>query len=173
MKYIIILYCTLLVGCTFSATTSTSAAGHETKRGKYHEKDSDDVQSKLRIAKKNNEMTGRDKSSSAEAGPTSSDIGSTPTSTVREFLAAGSARDAARLRTVFSSTSPDEFAPFRDGTATDEELDSLAEFVKGAIIGDETIEPGGKSATVAVKFRARDEVIQLIMSQGVWQIEDF
>jgi hypothetical protein len=96
---------------------------------------------------------------------------SSPRAAVETFIAAGTNKDADLLSQCFDAESPGEFRKLREKTASQKDLDSLAEFVRGAQITD--VKENGYSAMVSVKFKQRDEQIKMKKSDAGWKIVDF
>jgi hypothetical protein len=71
----------------------------------------------------------------------------------------------------FDAESPGEFRKYREKTASQKDLDGLAEFVSGAQVTD--VKESGDRALVSVKFKARNEEITMKKSAGSWKILDF
>jgi hypothetical protein len=103
-------------------------------------------------------------------GNTKSDF-SSPRAAVETFIAAGTNRDADLLSQCFDAGSPGEFRKFREKTASQKDLDNLAEFVRGAQITD--VKENGDAAVVSVKFKERNEEIKMNKSASGWKILDF
>jgi len=97
----------------------------------------------------------------------------TPEASIETFLAAAAAGDLDRLSQCFSDKAPGEWDGLRNKTAGKRELDQLAEFVQGAIVGNANLSRDGVTATVPVRFRARDETIKMINTPNGWRIVDF
>jgi len=133
----------LMVGCSLSGSNN-----HNTSNGSANSNSSD----------------------KSGAGKSKGDF-SSPKAAVYTFIAAGANRDAEMLSQCFDSESPGEFRKFREKTASQKDLDGLAEFVSGAQITD--VKESGDRAVVSVKFKARDEEISLKKSAGGWKILDF
>lgn len=76
---------------------------------------------------------------------------SSPRAAVETFIAAGTNKDADLLSQCFDAESPGEFRKLREKTASQKDLDSLAEFVRGAQITD--VKEKGDAAVVSVKFK--------------------
>jgi hypothetical protein len=98
---------------------------------------------------------------------------STPKAAIETFFAAAAARDLDMLSLCFANTAPAEFDGLRKKTASKTELDQLAEFVLGATVANVDMSPNETTATVAVRFRSRDERIQLTKTAKGWRIVDF
>ena len=96
---------------------------------------------------------------------------SSPRATVKTFIAAAGAKDKALLQRCFAAQAPGEFASFRDGHASDEDIAELGDFTNGATVGEESIE--GRKAWVSVNFTTRDETIELVKVEDSWLILDF
>ena len=96
---------------------------------------------------------------------------SSPKAGVNTFISAGTNRDAEMLSQCFDAESPGEFRKYREKTASQKDLDGLAEFVNGAQITD--VKESGDRAVVSVKFKARNEEISMKKSAGGWKILDF
>lgn len=121
----------------------------------------------------NNTSNGSANSSLSEksgAGKSKGDF-SSPKAAVYTFIAAGTNRDAEMLSQCFDAESPGEFRKYREKTASQKDLDGLAEFVNGAQITD--AKESGDRAVVSVKFKARNEEISMKKSAGGWKILDF
>jgi hypothetical protein len=97
---------------------------------------------------------------------------STPRAAIETFFAAAAARDLDMLSQCFADNAPGEFDGLRKKTAGKNDLDQFAEFVQGAIITNVVME-NGTTATVAVRFRSRDERIQLTKTVNGWRVVDF
>jgi Trypsin-like peptidase domain len=97
----------------------------------------------------------------------------TPEAAIETFLAAAAARDLDRLSQCFSDKAPGEWDGLRNKTAGKKELDQLADFVQGAIVGNANLSRDGVTAIVPVRFRARDETIKMINTVNGWRIVDF
>jgi S1-C subfamily serine protease len=97
----------------------------------------------------------------------------TPEAAVETFLAAAATRDLDQLSQCFSDKAPGEWDGLRNKTAGKQELDQLAEFVQGARVGNAKVSPDGIAATVPVRFKARDEIINMIKTVNGWRIVDF
>lgn len=104
--------------------------------------------------------------------PSESDF-ATPQAAVATMIKAASAQNADLLSRCFADTAAEEFNPFRKKTATADQLSEFAQFVDGAAVLDEDISEDGNSASVAVKFEARDETIELTKSKDGWKVVDF
>jgi len=100
-------------------------------------------------------------------------IFTTPEAAIETFLAAAATRDLERLSQCFADNAPREWDRLRNKTAGKQELDQLAEFVQGALVGDAKLSPDGITATVPVRFRARNEIIKMINTVNGWRIVDF
>ena len=96
---------------------------------------------------------------------------SSPRAAVETFIAAGANRDADLLSQCFDADSPGEFRKLREKTASQKDLDELADFVKGAQITD--VKELGDKAIVSVAFKARHEQINMKKSASGWKILDF
>ncbi|GEM_PF-2758797 len=96
---------------------------------------------------------------------------STPKAAVETFIAAAENKDLDLLSKCFDVESPGEFRRYREKTATQKDLDSLANFAQGATVKD--VEERGNSAMVRVKFKQRDEEIEMKKSSDGWKILDF
>jgi hypothetical protein len=96
---------------------------------------------------------------------------SSPKAAVYTFIAAGTNRDAEMLSQCFDAESPGEFRKLREKTASQKDLDGLAEFVNGAQITE--AKESGDRAVVGVKFKARNEEISMKKSAAGWKILDF
>lgn len=96
---------------------------------------------------------------------------STPKATVETFITAGSNKDADLLSQCFHAESPGEFGKLREKTTSAKELDELATFVQGAMVGD--VQEKGDSAVVSVAFKKRNEKISMKKSGNDWKILDF
>lgn len=96
---------------------------------------------------------------------------STPKTAVETFINAASNRDANLLSRCFDAESAGEFRKFREKTASQKDLDELAEFAQGAKVTD--VEESGDAAEVNVKFKARDEQITMRRGADGWKIVDF
>ena len=94
-----------------------------------------------------------------------------PKAAVYTFIAAGTNRDAEMLSQCFDAESPGEFRKYREKTASQKDLDGLADFVNGAQITD--VKESGDRAVVSVKFKARNEEISMKKSAAGWKILDF
>lgn len=96
---------------------------------------------------------------------------STPKAAVQTFIKASVNRDKELLSQCFDSGSPGEFRRYREKTASQKDLDELAEFADGAQVGD--VNESGENAVVQVKFKSRDEEIKMKRTDGKWRILDF
>lgn len=96
---------------------------------------------------------------------------SSPRAAVETFIAAGANRDADLLSQCFDADSPGEFRKLREKTASQKDLDELADFVRGAQVTD--VKEAGDRAVVSVKFTKRNEEISMKKSAGGWKILDF
>ena len=96
---------------------------------------------------------------------------SSPRAAVETFIAAGTNRDADLLSQCFDAESPGEFRKLREKTASQKDLDGLADFVRGAQITD--VKENGDAALVSVKFKERNEEIKMKKSASGWKIVDF
>lgn len=96
---------------------------------------------------------------------------STPRATVETFIMAGTNRDADLLSRCFDASSPGEFRKYRDKTASQKEMDEMAEFVQHAQVTDS--KESGDNAIVSVKFKKRNEEITMKKSADGWKIVDF
>lgn len=96
---------------------------------------------------------------------------STPRAAVETFIAAGTNRDADLVSQCFDAESPVEFRKLREKTASQKEMDELADFVRGAQIKD--VKETGDRAVVSVIFKQRNEEISMKKSASGWKILDF
>lgn len=96
---------------------------------------------------------------------------STPKAAVETFIKAGTNRDADLLSRCFDASSPGEFRKYRDKTASQKEMDEMAEFVQDAQVTD--VNETGDNAKVSVKFKKRNEEITMKKSADGWKIVDF
>ena len=117
-----------------------------------------------------NRVTDPNNNANPGAGKAKGDF-SSPRAAVYTFIAAGTNRDAEVLSQCFDAESPGEFRKLREKTASQKELDDLAEFVKGAQITD--VKESGDRAVVSVTFKARNEEISMKKSAAGWKILDF
>ena len=105
-------------------------------------------------------------------GPAASGSFDSPEATIKTLIAAAIARDLDLLSQCFSGEAPGEFGAIVNKTASDEELDSFAEFFTGAkITGSQTVEED--KAVVDVKLTSRDEKISLVKTADGWKVLDF
>jgi len=127
----------------------------------------------LTSSNSNNSSNGSSNSNTSDksgAGKSKGDF-SSPKAAVYTFIAAGTNRDAEMLSQCFDPEGPGEFRKYREKTASQKDLDGLAEFVNGAQITD--AKESGDRAVVSVKFKARNEEISMKKSAGGWKILDF
>lgn len=96
---------------------------------------------------------------------------STPKAAVETFIMAGTKRDADLLSRCFDASSAGEFRKYRDKTASQKEMDEMAEFVQDAQVTDS--KETGDNAIVSVKFKKRNEEITMKKSADGWKIVDF
>jgi hypothetical protein len=118
----------------------------------------------------NNNNSNNANNDNSSASNSSGDF-STPKAAVQTFIKAGSNRDKELLSQCFDSGGPGEFRRYREKTASQKDLDGLAEFVQGAEVGEAS--ESGDSAMVKVKFKQRDEEIKMKRTDGKWRILDF
>ncbi len=111
--------------------------------------------------------------SSQRSEPSGQGDFSTPQLAVETFLGAALARNLDLLSRCFAQDSEGEFAPLRNKTASPQELEGLAEFVRGAIITGVKLSANQNVATVQVKFRSRDEEIHMVRTETGWKVQGF
>ncbi len=98
---------------------------------------------------------------------------STPQAAVESLISAAVARDAELLSKCFADNAPGEFAKLRDKTASQKDLDELAEFLQDGKITESVIADQGDAAQVQVKLKSRDESIKMTKVGDQWKIVDF
>ena len=111
--------------------------------------------------------------SSGGVGRASKGDFSSPRTAIDTFIAAGSARDVELLSQCFADNAAGEFDDLRNKTASQENLEELAEFVEGANITGVTITENQNTAVVKVEFRSRNEQIYMTRTAAGWKIVDF
>lgn len=156
----IVLFCALL---TLSACNSSNTNNANTGNNSNANSNTNNTNT-ARNANNSNDANKPD------AAKTKADF-STPKAAIDTFISAAANRDAELLSKCFDADSPKEFLKFRDKTASQKDLDELAQFVQGAKITG--LEEAGNAAEVSVQFNERNEQIAMKKTAEGWKIVDF
>ncbi len=84
---------------------------------------------------------------------------------------AAHALDEEVLSKCFADDAEEEFAKLKNKESSEDDRKELAAFVGDAEVGDET--KADKEATVHVRFKGRDEEINLVDTDEGWKIVGF
>lgn len=96
---------------------------------------------------------------------------SSPKASIQTFISAATTKNVDLLSKCFGDDAAEEFKALKNKTATQKDLDELAEMFNGAKVeGEET---SGTKSTVSVKLQSRSEEIELSKTGDGWKILDF